>query len=55
MVGLIYIFIGVLLIILLCNIPMSWISQREEVYDDIEGIKKASKNKNNKNEYESRY
>lgn len=55
MIGLVYIFIGVLIIVLICNIPMRWISQREETSDDIEDIKKGLKYKKYKKEHESRY
>jgi hypothetical protein len=55
MIGLLYIFIGVVLVVLLYNIPMSWISQREETLDDIEDIKKGLKYKKYKKEHESRY
>jgi hypothetical protein len=55
MIGLLYIFIGAVLIVFLYKIPMSWISQREETLDDIEDIKKGLKYKKYKKEHESRY
>ena len=58
MIGLLYIFIGAVLIVFLYNIPMSWISQREETKDDIEDIKKGlkyKKHKKYKKEHESWY
>jgi hypothetical protein len=55
MIGLLYIFIGFMLIVFLYNIPMSWISQKEETLDDIEYIKKGLKYKKYKKEHESRY
>jgi hypothetical protein len=58
MIGLLYIFIGAVLIVFLYNIPMSWISQREETLDDIEDIKKGlkyKKHKKYKKEHESWY
>jgi hypothetical protein len=58
MIGLLYIFIGAVLIVFLYKIPMSWISQREETLDDIEDIKKGlkyKKYKKYKKEHESRY
>ena len=55
MIGLLYIFIGVVLMVLLYNIPMRWISLREEILDDIEDIKKGLKYKKYKKEHESRY
>ncbi len=55
MIGLVYIFIGVMIIVFLYNIPMSWISQKEETLDDIDDIKKGLKYKKYKKEHESRY
>lgn len=56
MIGLLYIFIGAVLIIFILNLPISWVSQkeREEVYARIERLKKGINEQNNNTGDESR-
>ena len=56
MIGLLYIFIGVLIFVFILNLPISWVSQKErdEVYARIERLKKSINEQNNNTGDESR-